>query len=54
MTDLCVNSHGDVVPREKWPCLRGGAKSSKLLYDCVCVCVCVRMLGERVVSCVGA
>lgn len=50
MTDLCVNSHGDVVPREKWPCLRGGAKSNKLLYDCVCV----RVLGGRVESCVGA
>lgn len=50
VTDLCVNSHGDVVPREKWPCLRGGAKSSKVLYDCVCVCVLAYVWG----ACVGA
>lgn len=41
MTDLCVNSHRDVVPREKLPRLRGGAKSCKvvcLVYVCVGVC----------------
>lgn len=37
VTDPCVNSHGDVVPGEKWPCLRGGAKTSKLLCDWLCI-----------------
>lgn len=51
MTDLCVNSHGDVVPKEKWPCLRGGAS---LTNSCMTACVCARVLGGRVESCVGA
>lgn len=36
MTDLCANSHGDVVPREKWPRLRGGAKAC-VFATCVCL-----------------
>lgn len=35
MTDLCANSHGDAVPRERWPRLRGGAKSCVCLWRCV-------------------
>lgn len=58
VTDPCVNSHGDVVPREKWPCLRGGAKTSKLLCDWLCiflwVCVGAReVLREWFTHCVS-